>query len=313
MNRPVLENRPVLAPATVLAAGALLGLGFVCAPHALAGPAAAPPPSPGPTPAASCTVHVPDADHMDEAKPGDVVCIDGDLSDERLKITKGGTAGKPITYHGPHRQAVGGISVDADHVVVDGYTMDGPRAPGAQLEGDGITLRHVRISAPHGGDGDGIRFFGRHLKILGNTVSGTRNSQGHADCMQTFASGTPASRDVLIQGNRCEDVDNMGLMAEGPDDGEGDGEGHTRDITLKDNYFETNEASQDLMVEDVQHLTVSGNDFRGEPDKAIGLDIGSTDAHVTGGNTFGPGIDCKVGIDDSSRPGYEGPEPGCDP
>ncbi|AJE80388.1 hypothetical protein SLNWT_0012 [Streptomyces albus] len=307
-------RKAVLAPASVLGASALLSLGFVLGPDARADSVSFAAFAAGDGGgAAKCTVHVPDADDLDDVQAGDVVCIDGDLSDTRLEITKGGTADSPITYYGPDGQAVAGISIEADHVVVDGYTMDEPSAPGVEMEGAGITLQHVKISHPVDGDGDGIRFFGTDLKILDNTVTGTSNDNGHADCMQTFASDTPPSHDVLIQGNRCEDIDNMGLMAEGPNEGEGDGEGHTYNITLKNNYFETNEASQELMFEDVQHLTISGNDFQGEIDKAIGLDIGSTDAHVTDDNTYGPGIECKVGIDDSSRPGYVGPEPGCDP
>ncbi|WP_263163907.1 hypothetical protein [Streptomyces sp. SCSIO ZS0520] len=131
-----------------------------------------------------------------------------------------GAADSPITYYGPDGQAVAGISVETDHVVVDGYTVDEPSALGVEREGEGITLQNVWISHPVvGGDGDGMRFFGTDLRILGNTVTGTGNDSGHADCMQTFASDTPASHDVLIQGNRCEDIDNMGLMAEGPNEG----------------------------------------------------------------------------------------------
>jgi hypothetical protein len=268
---------------------------------------------PTPPPSGDCTVHVPSPDDVDQVKPGDVVCIDGDLAGDRLNLTKGGTADAPVTYLGKDGQAVGGIDIDGSYIVADGYTMDGPSAPGVELTGDHLTLQNTHISNPTGGDGDGIRFFGTDLTIRGNVVHGTSNDNGHADCMQTFASDTPASHDVLIEGNRCEDIDNMGLMAEGPNDGEGDGEGHTYNITLKDNYYLSKEASQEIMIEDIQHLTLTGNTFDGSVDHAIGLDIGSTDAHIDDTNTFSPDISCKVGMDDTSRDGYEGPESECGP
>ncbi len=173
-------------------------------------------------------------------------------ADRRLVITEGGTAQQPAVYDGKGR-SVDGITVEADHVVVRGYTLQSPTAPGIEVTGNDITVRDNTITSPHGGDGDGLRFFGDNLKILHNTVKGTRNTgDRHADCMQTFASDTPPSQNVLIEGNRCTDIDNMCLMAEGPHDGEGDGHGHTFGFTIRDNYCETLEASQTLMFEDVQ-------------------------------------------------------------
>ncbi|GAA4509297.1 hypothetical protein GCM10023191_070340 [Actinoallomurus oryzae] len=256
-----------------------------------------------------CTRHVAGPRQMRSVRPGDVVCVDKAAAGRRLVITKGGTPGKPITYSGGG-QAVGGITIEADNVIVDGYVMNRPEAPGVEMTGDNITLRNTTITRPHGGDGDGLRFFGDDLKILNNRISGTSNRYGHADCMQTFASDTPPSHNVLIEGNRCAGIDNMCLMAEGPNDGEGDGVGHTSDFTIRNNYCETLKASQNLMFEDVQNTVIDGNAFEGDPDKAIGLAIGSTGAHVGRHNTTGPKIRYLVGIDDSSRPGYEGPEPG---
>ncbi|HEY0453824.1 hypothetical protein [Actinophytocola sp.] len=259
--------------------------------------------------APGCTVRSTDA--TPEAGPGDVVCFAGDLARQRLVITDGGTADKPVVYDGDGT-AVGGITIQADHVVVQHFTADRPEAPGVDLEGTGITLRETTITRPVGGDGDGIRFFGDDLKILGNVVRDTDNANGHADCMQTFADDTPPSRHVLIEGNRCERVDNMCLMAEGPNDGEGDGHGVTEDFTIRGNFCETREASQALMFEDVRNATITGNEFAAPTHHAIGLAIGSTGAHVSG-NTLHPGIGYEVGIDDSSLPGYQGPEPGGEP
>ncbi|MEU5027608.1 right-handed parallel beta-helix repeat-containing protein [Streptomyces milbemycinicus] len=257
-----------------------------------------------------CTRHATGpADAARSARPGDVVCFDGDLSGRRLVITKGGTPRHPIVYSGGG-DSVKGITVEADDVVVEGFRAVRPQAPGVELTGDRITLRNTTVIRPKGGDGDGIRFFGDDLTIAHNTVRDTDNSGGrHADCMQTFASDTPPSHRVRIEGNRCEQVDNMCLMAEGPNDGEGDGRGTTSDFVIKDNFCETLRASQALMFEDVQNVTVTKNTFTAPTHHAIGLAIHSTGARVSG-NRLHSGIRYEVGIDASSRPDYEGPEPG---
>lgn len=247
------------------------------------------------------------------AKAGDVVCLAGTNKASRLKITKGGTADKPITYSGDGTTEVGGITIEANYVIVQGYKMTQPEAPGIEMTGNNITLQNNTVTKPKGGDGDGLRFFGNNLKILHNTISQTDNSTGaHADCMQTFQSDSPSSEHVTIDSNRCENIDNMCVMAEGPNDGEGDGQGVTQDWTFTNNFCQTQDASQDLMFEDVQHLTINGNEFSGGVDHAIGLDIGSTYAHV-GENKVDPKIQCYVGISDDSREGYQGPEPECQP
>ncbi|ADI05185.1 hypothetical protein SBI_02064 [Streptomyces bingchenggensis BCW-1] len=257
-----------------------------------------------------CTRHATGpADAARSARPGDVVCFDGNLSGRRLVITKGGTPRHPIVYSGDG-DSVKGITVEADDVVVEGFRAVRPQAPGVELTGDRITLRNTTVIRPRGGDGDGIRFFGDDLTIAHNTVRDTDNSGGrHADCMQTFASDTPPSHRVRIEGNRCEQVDNMCLMAEGPNDAEGDGRGTTSDFVIKDNFCETLRASQALMFEDVQNVTITKNTFATPTHHAIGLAIHSTGAHVSG-NRLHAGIRYEVGIDASSRLGYEGPEPG---
>lgn len=234
----------------------------------------------------------------------------------RLEISKGGTASKPAVYSG-HGRHVGGIDVDASHVIVEGYTLNRPSAPGIEAHGNDVTIRDNTVTAPRGDDGDGLRFFGNHLRIAHNTISDTDNSTGaHADCMQTFATDDEdvASRHVTIVGNRCERVDNMCLMAEGPNSeaGDGSGKGVSDYWTFKDNYCQTQEASQTVMVDDVQHLTITGNTWAAGPDHAIGLQNHATYAHVKG-NELDPSIHCEVGIDHSSRKGYQGPTPRCAP
>jgi hypothetical protein len=95
-------------------------------------------------------------------------------------------------------------------------------------------------------------------------------------------------------------------------DGEGDGRGHTFGFVIRGNYCVPLEASQALMFEDVQRVTVVGNTFAAGTDHAIGLAIHSTGARVHGSRTD-PRVRYEVGIDASSRPGYRGPKPGGTP
>ncbi|WIX75747.1 hypothetical protein QRX50_30215 [Amycolatopsis carbonis] len=73
----------------------------------------------------------------------------------RLKITEGGTPEHPRVHSGAGRQ-VSGIDVETDWVVVDGFTLTKPSAPGVELDGNHVTLQNTTITDPHGGDGDGI-------------------------------------------------------------------------------------------------------------------------------------------------------------
>ncbi|OLZ68979.1 hypothetical protein AV521_19620 [Streptomyces sp. IMTB 2501] len=175
----------------------------------------------------------------------------------RLVVTHGGTTAHPAVYDG-HGRTVAGITVEANHVIVENYRVTRPKAPGIEITGDDITVRNNTVTSPHGGDGDGMRFFGDDLKIQHNTVRGASNP-------------------------------------------------HTFDFTIRDNNCETLKASQALMFEDVQHVTIVHNTFAAPTDHAIGLAIHSTSAPVRGNRT-NPRVRYEVGIDASSRPGYRGPK-----
>jgi hypothetical protein len=185
------------------------------------------------------------------------------------------------------------------------------KAPGIQLIGNGITVRNNTVKRPTGGDHDGLRFFGNNIKILHNTISDINPGGGgaHADCMQTFTSDRPSSEHVLIHGNRCEKIKNICLMAEGPGDvGDGGGgDGTSANWVISNNYCEFG-AAQGIMIEAVQNVTIKNNEFVGNAAKAIGLDKEATGATVTA-NVLADGIKAEVGMDSSSRKGYQGPEP----
>ncbi|WP_245607281.1 right-handed parallel beta-helix repeat-containing protein [Pseudonocardia spinosispora] len=247
------------------------------------------------------------------AKAGDKICATGNMGASRLTVSKGGTATNPVQIVGNGTTAIKGITIDASNVVVSGFTSIGPKAPGIELTGNNITVSNNTVKHPTGGDYDGLRFFGNNLKILNNTITDISpdGSGAHADCMQTFASDTPASQNVLISGNKCQRIDNQCLIAEGPNDGEGDGKGTTSNITFANNVCEAN-ASQALMIEDVKNMVVRNNTISGKVDKAFAFDIGSTGAKVLG-NKLASGIGYEVGMDATSKSGYQGPAVGGGP
>jgi hypothetical protein len=253
---------------------------------------------------------------VNAARPGDRVCVHGGSSPTRLTITRSGGPGRPVVVLGDGSASVKGLTVTANNVVVSGLNVARPAAPGVELTGTGITLVNSVIASPRGGDGDGIRFFGSNLRILHNTVTDVRNLGGaHADCMQTFATDadSPASRNVLIDSNRCERIDNQCLIAEGPHSsaGDGSGKGRSSDIVFTHNVCDSH-ASQAVWIDDVQNVSVTYNNINGGNQKAFAFDNKSTGAKVVG-NVIGAHIGFEVGMDPTSKIGYAGPRIGGEP
>jgi parallel beta helix pectate lyase-like protein len=281
--------------------------------------AAASDPAQGVMSLADCDKRVSDGASLNQAiasaSPGQKICAIGNMGGSRLEVTRSGTASAPITVIGNGSTVVKGITVKASNVVVGGLSVVGAQAPGIEMTGNNITMRNNKVGHTTGGDYDGMRFFGNNLKILDNTISDINpgGTSAHADCMQTFQSDTPSSKNVVISGNRCQNIANMCLMAEGPGDlGDGgEGVGESSNWQYTNNYCD-NRASQALMIEAVQNVTVRNNQIVGKIDKAFAFDVGSTGAKVLG-NKIGPGIGYVVGMDDTSRKGYQGPAVGGGP
>jgi len=266
-----------------------------------------------------CTSVATDASSLDadtaQALPGDTICIRGAIPDKRLVIRKSGTEAAPIKIVGDGQSTVHGITVEADFVTVSGINSVNPEAPGISLSGNNITVENSTSISPRGNDGDALRFWGNNLTIRHNTMRDTKNIKAHADCMQTFATDAdhPASQHIVIDSNRCEDIDNTCLIMEGPHSLAGDGSsvGATSDITFTNNYCQNN-ATEALQIDDVQNLTITNNDIAGNNDHAFALQNLTTGAKVSG-NKLNPAIHFEVGMDDASAPGYQGPPSGGNP
>ncbi|WP_051580131.1 right-handed parallel beta-helix repeat-containing protein [Pseudonocardia acaciae] len=243
-----------------------------------------------------------------EAAPGDRVCLSGNVG--RVEVRRSGTPTQPISVLGGGKVVTEGVTVEADNVLIDGVNADKPKAPGMLLRGNNITVQNSAIVSPREGDGDGIRFFGTNIRILHNLVRNTVGTkERHADALQTFATSEqyPASRDILIEANRFEDIANICLIAEGPNSeaGDGSGEGTTTNIVFRNNFCQ-NGAGQALLFDDVSNVTVQDNEIVGDVENGIILKNKSTGARV-GGNKIAPHIESEIWVDDSSKSGYQGP------
>jgi hypothetical protein len=134
--------------------------------------------------------------------------------------------------------------------------------------------------------------------------------------MQSFATGpnarvpnTGASERVLIEGNRCERIDNQCLIVEGPFSSYGDGsrDGRTSDVTFRENYCDAH-ASQAVWLDDVRRPTIEHNEIADGVLKAFAM-TNNCSGGTVGGNTIGSHIRYQISMDQSSRIGYRGPEP----
>jgi hypothetical protein len=208
-------------------------------------------------------------------------------------------------------------------VVVEGFISVDGHSQGAKIQGSNIVFQSNVIRHPvnAGDDTDGIRFFGDDIKLLYNQISDvydgshcTKNGCGagpHPDCFQTFYSHQyPTSSDIVINGNRCQNVAAQCLMAEGPQlPSEGiNGPGESTTWMFSNNYCDDG-AAQALMIKDIKNVSIINNDFEGTNDKAIALAAGSTGATVIG-NKLNPRIHKLITFDDDTvANGYRGPLP----
>ena len=173
---------------------------------------------------------------LDAATAGDVICIAADQPTTRLQATVSGTEAAPITIRGLGRPTIGGLAVDADHVIVENLVIgEGVSNPdgeaGISLEGTGLVVRSTRVTDPggagiecsddpphcadtliadnevRGADGTGIVAYGEGIVLSGNDVSGSiRENASDADGIRFFGS------DIEIVGNNIHDISDDGYV-----------------------------------------------------------------------------------------------------
>ncbi len=172
--------------------------------------------------------------------PGEVGCLRGGTYDEAVTITRGGTAGRPVTlrsYPDETATLVGRLVMkkDADHVTVEQLVLDGrneSRLPSPTVNGDNVTFRMNDVT--------------------------NRNS---AICFVIGASNVDNSvkwgraHNTLIEGNRIHNCGKLpaanhdhGIYVEGADD--------TR---IVGNWIYDNADRGIQLYPDAQRTTVTGN------------------------------------------------------
>ncbi|PZS11514.1 MAG: hypothetical protein DLM55_01625 [Acidimicrobiales bacterium] len=201
--------------------------------------------------------------------PDDCTKAGASTSGSPLRITQSGT------YDGTGKPPVGAIDIEADNVVLQGYTVCNPNDTGITIGekrgANNVTVRNNTVSHPMGHDGDTLRFFGNNITIQHNTFGNTDNVGGkrHADCMQTFVTSTVPSQNVTIDSNVCANIANICLMAEGAGSKSGgQGKGPSSNWRFTNNTCQFG-ASQGLQLESVSNVTVTGNTFSGHSNKAV--------------------------------------------
>jgi hypothetical protein len=130
---------------------------------------------------------------VDAAKPGDIVCVGaGDHNDERVAVTRSGTAKAPIRIRALGDVRMAGFVVKANHVAIEGFTVSN-RSLGEDQEGRAM----------------GIYLSGTGLKAIGNTVIDTASDGIGCDAYP------PSCTDVLIARNTVRGVDGTGIVVAG--------------------------------------------------------------------------------------------------
>lgn len=210
-----------------------------------------------------------------------------------------------------HDTEQGGITCDpCTDSTIESNTITHAATNGIDITGQRITVHANSISdtvvGRHGGDADGMRFFGNGHQITDNTVSdisaeGYSRGAPHPDCFQTLDNSKPPTFDVTISGNTCRNVDAQCLIATGDQDGNSRAPSGTPSIIFVKNNC-ANNGAQAVNVRHWPNVVVEQNTFSGPNlTRAVLISEGATGCTVVGNTTTGDRP--TVEVDASSRPG----------
>jgi hypothetical protein len=209
-----------------------------------------------------------------------------------------------------HDTEQGGITCDpCTDSTIESNTMTHVASNGIDITGARITVHANTISdtvvSRHGGDADGMRFYGSGHRITDNTISDISaegyRSPPHPDCFQTLDNSKPPTFDVVISGNTCRNVDAQCLIATGDQGGDSGAPSGVPSVTFVGNMC-ANNGAQAVNVRRWPNVVVSQNTFSGPNlTRAVLISEGSTGCTVTGNTTTGDRP--TVEVDDSSQPG----------
>lgn len=192
---------------------------------------------------------------------------------------------------------------------IESNTMTHVATNGIDITGQRITVHANTISdtvvAQHGGDADGVRFYGSGHRITDNTIfdisANGYDSPPHPDCFQTFDQNRPPTFDVVISGNTCRNVDAQCLIATGDQGGNSGALPGVPSIIFQDNMC-ANNGAQAVNLRRWPDVQVLHNTFSGPNLTRAVLIIDSSTGTTVVGNTTTEGRP-TVEVDGSSQPG----------
>jgi hypothetical protein len=209
-----------------------------------------------------------------------------------------------------HDTEQGGITCDpCTDSTIEFNTMTHVATNGVEITGQRITVHANTISdtvvAQHGGDADGMRFYGSGHRITDNTISDISaegyHSPPHPDCFQTLDNSKPPTFDVVISGNTCRNVDAQCLIATGDQGSNSGAPPGVPSVTFVRNQC-ANNGAQAVNVRRWPNAVVRQNTFSGPNlTRAVLISEGSTGCTVVGNTTTENRP--TVEVDGSSRSG----------
>lgn len=241
---------------------------------------------------------------------GDFVVIQGFavVDGEGIDVRGQGLVVRANEIRGAGQDGISCEEICAD-VLVEDNAVSGTDGTGIIVEGQRITVQEnlVRGSVMReAGDADGIRFFGRDIRLLRNTITdikddGYDGDPPHTDCFQTYDNGRLPTVDVLIAGNVCRNVDHQCLIATAEEAGDSGEVGRSSGITFTGNECAVN-GSQAVLVRWFPDVAVRDNIFEGRNDRAAYFLDGSVDGAFTGNSV--PRSVRPYQLDGTSRDGF---------
>jgi hypothetical protein len=189
-------------------------------------------------------------------------------------------------------------------------TVKNADGTGILIEGQGDTAQNNDVSGSRkrtATDADGMRFFGTNLKLLGNNVHDISQQgypagkQPHTDCFQTFDSDSPTTYGVLIENNKCVNVDAQCLIASGTERHNAGVPPGQIAIQFLNNYCQSG-ADQAIYLEGYPDVVIRGNTFSAQYTTALLAVEGATNVSMQDNILVGkfPPFD----VDPASKAGF---------
>jgi parallel beta-helix repeat protein len=195
--------------------------------------------------------------------------------------------------------------------MVEGNTVKGSDGTGIVIEGQGVTAQNNDVSGSirrTATDADGMRFFGVNMKLMNNTVHDISQrgypagTEPHTDCFQTYDSDSPLTYGVVIQNNKCVNVDAQCLIASGTERHNAGVPAGQVAIQFLDNYCQSG-ADQAIYLEGYPNVVIRGNTFSSKYETAVLAEQGAVNVKINDNTLVGQFEPYQV--DDASRPGFD--------